>query len=457
MTFASLEEESAPYQVHRRGAGHERRQVVVTGLGATTPIGGDVASTWNAMLRGDSGVRLLDSPWVKDVPIPLGAPVLVEPGAALQPIQRRRLDRCGQLAVTAAVEAWSNAGLDDVPIAPHRIGVVVSTAIGGMTTLINSYETWKTKGWSRIYPLAVPMFMVNGPAAAVGLLLNARAGIHATISACASGTQAIATAAEMIRSGVADVVVAGGADAPLHPLVMSGFAAMRVLSQRVDEPASASRPYDARRDGFVLGEGAGVLVLEAMDHATQRGARIYAELAGVGITSDAYHMVQPDPSGLENAVAIRASLADAGASAADVTHLNANAASTVPGDAAEARALVSVFDGTAGGPAVSANKSMIGHTLGAAGAIESVATVLAIHHGVAPATINFEYPDPGLLIDVVNGRPRTLAGNEVVAVKNSAGFGGHNAALTFRGVPRETPGTGTDSRAVPAVYLQGGS
>ena len=418
-----------------------RRRVVVTGLGATTPLGGDVTSTWEAMVRGDSGVRLLDAPWVTEVPFPLGAPVLVEPGPALAPVQRRRLDRCGQLAVTAAVEAWRDSGLADVPVPPDRIGVAVSTAMGGMTTLIDGYETWKARGWSRIYPVAIPMMMLNGPAAAVGLLLNARAGTHATVSACASGTQAIAMAADIIRNGLADVVVAGGADAPIHPLVLSGFSVMRALSQRVADPALASRPYDADRDGFILAEGAGVLVLEADEHARRRGARIYAELAGAGITSDAYHMVQPEPTGLGNATAIRMSLADAGVAAADITHVNANAASTVPGDAAEARALLAVFGDATAGPAVTANKSMTGHSLGAAGAIESIATVLAIHHGVIPATINFARPDRDLVIDVVHGAPRKLVGDEIIAVKNSAGFGGHNVALTFRGVPAESART----------------
>ncbi|MPZ28229.1 MAG: beta-ketoacyl-ACP synthase II [Micromonosporaceae bacterium] len=419
----------------RRDPGDGRRRVVVTGLGATTPLGGDVTSTWQAMLRGDNGIRRLSEPWVDQVPIPLGAPVLREPGPGLSPVQRRRIDRCGQLAVTAAQEAWSDAGFDGTAVAPDRTGVAISTAMGGISTLIGGYETWKARGWRRIHPAAIPMAMANAPAAVVGLLLGARAGIHAMVSACASGAHAIATAADMIRAGHADVVVTGGADAPLHPLVLSGFATMRALSQRVSEPAAASRPYDAGRDGFVLGEGAGVLVLEAEEHASRRGARVYAELAGVGITSDAYHLAHPEPTGVVNATAIRTSLAAAGVTAAEVEHVNANATSTVPGDAAEARALASVFGEAAGGPAVSANKSMTGHTLGAAGAIESIATVLAIRDGVAPATANFARPDRDVAIDVVHGAPRPLGGSEIVALKNSTGFGGHNVAITFRGRP----------------------
>jgi 3-oxoacyl-[acyl-carrier-protein] synthase II len=277
------------------------------------------------------------------------------------------------------------------------------------------------------------MAMGNGASAAVSLALGALGGAHATVNACSSGTQALATAADLIRRGVADVVVAGGAEAPVHPMFFGSFATMRALSQRADDPAAASRSFDADRDGLVLGEGAGVVVLESAEHARRRGARIYAELAGVGVSSDAFHMVQPDPQGVGDTAAIRESLADAGVAPTDVVHLNANGTSTVPGDAAEALALQAVFGPD--GPAVTATKSMLGHSLGAAGAIESVATILAVHHGVVPPTRNFVRADAGVSIDVVHDAPRKLTGGPVVAVKNSAGFGGHNVALTFRGLP----------------------
>lgn len=408
-------------------------RVVVTGLGETTALGGDVASTWRAMLGGENGIRSLDDePWARELPAPLGARVRVEPGPGLEPLQRRRLSRCAQLAVTAAREAWRDAGLEGTPVVPERTGVVVSAALGDMTAIIDSYEALKGRGWSRIHPLAVPMSMGNAPAAAVSLLVNAHAGVHATVNACSSGTQALATAAELIRRGAADVVVAGGAEAPLHPLVIAAFTAMRVVSLRADDPGSASRPYDAERDGMVLGEGSGILVLESERHARERGARVYAELAGVGVSSDAFHIVQPEPSGAGDAAAIRASLADAGIAPGEVRHINANGTATVPGDAAEARAVRAVFGDASQGPTVTANKSMTGHSLGAAGAIEAITTVLALHHRLVPPTRNFTRLDEDLSVDVVHGEPRRLEGERLVAVKNSAGFGGHNVALTFR-------------------------
>lgn len=413
----------------------EETKVVITGLGETTALGGDVARTWDAMLRGESGIRVLDDePWTKDLPPVLGARIKVEPGPGLEHKQRRRLSRTAQFAVTAASEAWTDAGLDDVTLPPQRVAVVVSAALGDMTTIIDGWEALKERGFRRVPPMTVAMSMGNGAAAAVALLVNARVGVHATVNACSSGTQALVTAADLIRRGDADVVVAGGAEAPLHPLVISSFAAMRALSQQVDDPTSACRPYDAERDGMVLGEGAGILVLESERHARERGARIYGELAGVGISSDAYHMVQPEPNGAGTAMAIRSSLEDAGVAPADVAHVNANGTATVPGDAAEARAVRAVFGDAGQGPAVSANKSMTGHSLGAAGAIESITTVLALHHGLVPPTRNFTRLDEDLSVDVVHGTPLKLGSGEIVAVKNSAGFGGHNVALTFRGV-----------------------
>jgi 3-oxoacyl-[acyl-carrier-protein] synthase II len=415
----------------------EITKVVITGLGETTALGGDVASTWDAMLRGENGIqRLDDEPWAKDLPPLIGGRARVDPGAGLEHRQRRRLTRSAQFAVTAASEAWSDAGLDDTSVRPERVAVVVSAALGDMTALINGWEALKNRGWNRVPPLTAPMSMGNGSAAAVSLLLNARAGAHATVNACSSGAQGIALAADLIRRGEADVVVAGGAEAPLHPLVLGSFAAMRALSKRVDDPASASRPYDAERDGMVLGEGAGILVLESERHARERGARIYGELAGVGISADAYDMVQPAPDGSGTAAAIRASLADAGLSPADVAHLNANGTATVPGDAAEAAGVRAVFGDASQGPAVTATKSMTGHSLGAAGAIEAITTVLALYHGVVPPTRNFTRLSEDLSIDVVHGTALKLEGEQNVAVKNSAGFGGHNVALTFRGPAR---------------------
>ncbi|WP_329131660.1 beta-ketoacyl-[acyl-carrier-protein] synthase family protein [Streptomyces sp. NBC_00670] len=415
----------------------EQAKVVVTGLGATTPLGGDVAATWDALLRGDSGVRVLDDePWTEEMPPVLGGRVKVEPGAALDHQQRRRFSRSAQLAVTAAAEAWSDAGLDDATLSPHRVAVAVSAALGDMNAIINGWEALKDRGWRRVPPMTVPMSMGNGSAAAVALLVNARVGVHASVNACSSGTQALATAAELIRRGDADVVVAGGTEAPLHPLVLASFSAMRALSARVDDPGSAPRPFDADRDGMVLGEGSGVLVLESERHARERGARIYAELAGVGITSDAYHMVQPDPEGAGSALAVRAALKEGGVSPEEVAFFNANGTATIPGDAAEAKAVRAVFGESGRLPALTALKSMTGHSLGAAGAIESIATILSLHHGLVPPTRNFRRLDDGVELDVVHGSPLKLGDEQNAAVKNSAGFGGHNVALLFKGGAR---------------------
>jgi 3-oxoacyl-[acyl-carrier-protein] synthase II len=412
----------------------EQVKVVVTGLGATTPLGGDVASTWEALLRGESGVRLLDDePWSEEMPPVMGGRVKDEPGAGLDHQQRRRFSRSAQLAVTAAAEAWSDAGLDGESVSPHRVAVAVSSALGDMNAIINGWEALKERGWRRVPPMTVPMSMGNGPAAAVALLVNARVGVHASVNACSSGTQALATAVELIRRGEADIVVAGGAEAPLHPLPFASFAAMRALSDRLDDPASAPRPFDAGRDGMVLGEGSGILVLESERHARERGARIHAELAGTGITSDAYHMVQPDPNGAGTALALRAALREAGVDPGEVAFFNANGTATLPGDAAEAKAVREVFGEAGPGPAVTALKSMTGHSLGAAGAIESIATVLSLRHGLVPPTRNFRSLDEGVVLDVVHGSPLKLCDEQNVAVKNSAGFGGHNVALVFRG------------------------
>ncbi|CAL9360834.1 3-oxoacyl-[acyl-carrier-protein] synthase 2 [Streptomyces sp. enrichment culture] len=427
----------APHGAPYTGAAGPRTEVLVTGLGETTALGGDVAGTWNAMLRGESGVvRLDDEPWAKDLPPQIGGRAKVDPGEGLAPQRRRRLSRTAQLAVTAASEAWRDAGLEGAALQPGRVAVAVSAGLGDMQTMIDGWEAFRIRGWRRVPPLTVSMSMGNAAAAAVALQVGARAGVHATVNACSSGTQALALAAGLIRSGEADVVVAGGAEAPLHPLVLASFAAMRALSTRVDDPAAAHRPFDAERDGMVLGEGSGVLVLESGEHARRRGARIYAELAGVGVSSDAFHMVQPHPDGEGTAAAIRASLRDAGVAPEEVGHLNANGTATLPGDAAEVRAVREVFGDAVRGPVLSANKSMTGHSLGAAGAIESIATVLALHHGVVPPTRNLARLDDAFAVDVAHGTPRKLAAEDMVAVKNSAGFGGHNVALTFRGVPR---------------------
>ena len=409
----------------------DSQRVVVTGLGATTPLGGDVPSTWSAMLAGRSGVRVLTEDWVESLPVHIAAPAAVDPNEQLARVEVKRNDRSGQFALIAAREAWADAGSPEMD--GDRLGVVIGTGIGGVLTLLANYDLLLEKGPRRVHPLAIPMLMPNSAAAHVGLDLGARAGVHTPVSACASGAEAMSYAVDMIRSGRADVVVAGGTEAAIHPLNMAAFSQMQALSTRNDEPERASRPYDKGRDGFVLGEGAGVLVLESAEHANTRGAKIYAEIASSGITSDAHHIAAPDPVGRGAARAMQMALAAAGLSASDVVHINAHATSTPAGDVAEAHAMSTVL-GTDSKACVSATKSMTGHLLGAAGAIETIATVLALHDRMAPATVNLENPDDDVHIDVVRGEPRKLPDGPIAALNNSFGFGGHNVALVVKSV-----------------------
>ena len=410
----------------------DSQRVVVTGMGATTPLGGDVASTWAAMLAGQSGVRLLTEDWVDMLPVHIAARVAVDPSEVLPRPLIKRSDRSGQFAIIAAREAWADAGSPELE--PERIGVVIASGIGGVTTLLDAYDTLKERGARRVLPMTVPMLMPNGPAALVGLELVARAGVHTPVSACSSGAEAIAYAVDMIRSGRADVVAAGGTEAAIHPLPLAGFAAMQALSTRNDEPERASRPYDKGRDGFVLGEGAGVLVLETLEHALARGATIYGEIAGTGISSDAHHMAQPDPVGAGAARAMATAVESAGATPSDVVHINAHATSTPVGDVAEVGAIRLALGDAADGACVSATKSMTGHQLGAAGAVETIATLLALRDRKAPATTNLEDLDDDVKLDVVRGEPRALPDGELLALNNSFGFGGHNVALAVRSV-----------------------
>jgi 3-oxoacyl-[acyl-carrier-protein] synthase II len=406
------------------------RRVVVTGLGATTPLGGDVATTWDGLLAGRSGVRTLEGDWVEELPVHIGAPCAVDPSAVLDRVEARRLDRSQQLALIAAREAWADAGAPDAD--PLRLGVVVASGIGGAVSLIEAYDTLKEKGPRRVSPFTIPMIMPNGPAAVVSLELGARAGVHTPVSACASGAEAVAMGARMIQDGRADIVVAGGTEACIHPLPLAAFAAMMALSKRNDEPERASRPYDKGRDGFVFGEGAGIVVLESAEHAAARGARVYAEFAGAGMTSDAHHIAQPDPVGTGAARAMVAALAAAGLSTGDIAHVNAHATSTPQGDVAEATAIHAALGAAADTAVVSATKSMTGHLLGAAGAVESIAVLLALYHRVAPPTINLDDPDDEVQLDIAAGEPRPLPSGAIAALNNSFGFGGHNVALAFR-------------------------
>ena len=410
------------------------RRVVVTGLGATTPVGGTVAETWDAILEGRSGARPMTFDWVAkyELPVTFAATIKTPPSEVLSKVEIRRLDPSAQYAMIASREAWADAGSPEVE--PERLGVAIGTGIGGVWTLLDQWDNLREKGPRRVFPLAVPMLMANSPAGNVSLELGARAGAHSTVSACASGAEAMGFALEMIRSGRADVVVAGGTEAAVHPLPFAGFAAMQALSKRNDEPERASRPYDTGRDGFVLGEGAAVIVLESEEHAKARGAKIYAELAAVGMSSDSHHIAAPEPEGAGASRAMVEAVERGGLSASDIVHINAHATSTPVGDIAESNAIRRAFGDAADGMPVSATKSMTGHLLGAAGALEGVLTILALHHRTAPATINLESPDPQILLDVISGTARTLPDGDIAALNNSFGFGGHNVALTFKSV-----------------------
>lgn len=418
------------------------RTVVVTGIGATTPLGGDATSTWEGLVAGRSGVRPLEQAWAAEQAVRIAAQIAVEPSEVIPRPQARRLDRSAQFALIAAKEAWADAGYteksaDDGTVDPDRVGAVIASGIGGVTTLLDQYDVLKEKGVRRVSPHTVPMLMPNGPSANVGLYVGARAGVHTPVSACASGAEAIGYAIEMIRTGRADVVVAGGTEAAIHPLPIAAFGNMMAMSKNNDDPQGASRPYDTGRDGFVLGEGAGVIVLESAEHAAERGARVYAEAVGQGISADGHDIVQPEPEGRGIAHALQNLLDNTDLDPAEIVHVNAHATSTPAGDVAELKALRKVFGDDTDHMAVSGTKSMTGHLLGGAGGVESVATVLALYHRVAPPTINVENLDPEAEAnaDVVRGEARKLpVEGRIAALNDSFGFGGHNVVLAFRSV-----------------------
>jgi len=405
------------------------QDVVVTGLGATTPLAGDVDGLWQGLLAGRSGVRRIDdlvagSPHAEDLPTKIAAPMAVSPAEMLPRVQARRMDRCQQAALVAAQQAWEDAGKPEVD--PIRLAVVIGTGIGGVTTLLDQDDLLEEKGPGRVSPLTVPMLMPNGPAAWVSLEYGARAGVYTPVSACASGAEALAFGARLIRSGEADVVIAGGAEAAIAPLTIAGFAQARTLSKRNDDPTRASRPFDVDRDGFVLGEGAGAMILERADFAAARGARVLGRLAGYGVTSDAHHITGPDPTGAGQIRAILKAVGDAGLQPSDVDHVNCHATSTVVGDIGEAAAIVQALGDR---PVLTAPKSSIGHLVGAAGAVEAIITLLSVANGIIPPTLNLENKAPEVTLDVVSGSPRELRIR--AAVSNSFGFGGQNVSLLF--------------------------
>ncbi len=407
-------------------------RVVVTGLGATTPLGADVPSTWEGALAGRSGVRTLEAEWVAkyEIPVTFAGQLVAPPETVLSRQETRRMDPSTQIAIIATREAWADAGSPDVP--GERLGAVVSTGIGGVWTMMTAWDTVREKGARRVLPLSVPMLMPNAAVANVSIEVGAKAGAHATVSACASGAEAIGYGVEMIRNGRADVVVAGGTEACIHALPMATFAKMQALSMRNDDPQGASRPYDVTRDGFVMAEGAGIVVLESEEHAKARGAKIYGEIGGVGISADSYDVAPPDPSGDGQALAMTLGMQDADVTGKDIVHVNAHATSTPVGDGIEARAIRRILGGEADHAVVTGTKSMTGHLLGGAGALEAIFTLLAVRDRVAPPTINITEMDPEIDIVVSKDGPVQLPAGDIAAINNSFGFGGHNVALIIK-------------------------
>jgi 3-oxoacyl-[acyl-carrier-protein] synthase II len=374
------------------------------------------------MLAGQSGISAIEEEWAADLPVRIAGRLKVEPSEVLDRVQARRMDRCEQIALIAAREAWADAGTPDVD--PQRLAVVIGTGTGGALTMLGQDDVLESSGVRRVSPHTVPMLMANGPAAWVSIDLGARGGAHTPVSACASGAEAIAMSLDLIRLGRADVVVAGGAEACIHPLPLAGFAQAKAHSTRNDAPRQASRPFDVDRDGFVIGEGAVVVVLERAEFAAARAARRHATLAGAGVTSDAHHITAAHPDGQIRAM--RLALASADLSPLAIEHVHAHATSTPKGDLVEARSIAEAI-GTH--PAVTAAKSMTGHLFGAAGAIGALATILAVRDRVIPATQNLDALDPAVKLDIVAGQPRQ--GGLTAALTNSFGFGGHNASLVF--------------------------
>jgi 3-oxoacyl-[acyl-carrier-protein] synthase II len=409
------------------------KKIVVTGIGATTPLGGTAPESWSALLAGESGAHTLTHEWVEQygLPVTFAAEAKVRPEEVLERPEAKRLDPSSQLALISAREAWADAGSPDV--APERLGVDYATGIGGLWSLLDAWDTLREKGPRRVLPMTVPMLMPNAAAAAVSMNFHARAFARTVASACASSTESIANAYEHLQLGLADVIIAGGTESAIHPITLASFSSMQALSRRNDSPETASRPYNVDRDGFIMGEGAASLVLETEEHALARGAHIYAEVAGGGVTSDSYHITANDPEGLGASRAIALALDQAGATADEVMHINAHATSTPVGDIAEYAALKVAFGDRIHDIPVSATKASTGHLLGGTGALEAIFTILALRDRTAPPTINLTEQDPAIPLDVVTS-PRPLPDGPLLAISNSFGFGGHNAVLAFRSV-----------------------
>jgi 3-oxoacyl-[acyl-carrier-protein] synthase II len=412
-------------------------EIVITGLGATTPLGGDLASTWAGLLAGRSGVRRITEDWAEELPVKIAAYVKVDPSEIIDRVKARRLDRSTQLALIAAREAWEDAGFiweGEDQVDALRLSVSLASGIGGLHSLLNNWDNQRDKGYRRVSPFTIPMLMANAPAANVGLAVHAKAGVHTPVSACASSNEAISLALDQLRLGRSDIAVVGGTEATIHPLPIAAFGQMQALSRRNDDPEGASRPWDRGRDGFVMGEGSAIMILETLEHAKARGAKIYGTIAGSGITADSHDIVQPDPTGEGQSGAMVKALADARLTPADIIHVNAHGTSTPQGDVTEAGSIRTALGDDTDHVVVTSTKSMTGHLLGGAGALETIATLLALRDRMVPPTINLEDPEPDLGIDIAANVARALPAGDLAAINNSFGFGGHYVALALRSV-----------------------
>jgi 3-oxoacyl-[acyl-carrier-protein] synthase II len=407
------------------------KRIVVTGIGAISALGATAEENWKNLLAGVSGARTLEHEWVEkyELPVTFAAEAAIRPEDVLPRHEAKRLDPSSAFALIAAREAWADAGSPEV--APERLGVDFATGIGGVWTLLDAWDTLREKGPRRVLPLTVPMLMPNAAAGNLSLQFEARAYARTVVSACASSTESVLNAYEHLQEGLADVVIAGGAESAIHPITVASFASAQALSRRNDDPAHASRPGAIDRDGFVMGEGAAVLIMETEEHAKARGAKIYGYVVGGGVTADSYHITGNDPEGAGAARAVEQALAMAGASADEVTHINAHATSTPVGDPNEYVALKRVFGERIDEIPVSATKASTGHLLGGTGALEAVFTILALRDRVAPPTINMTEPDPAVPFRL-SGEPQPLGDGPQLAISNSFGFGGHNAVVAFR-------------------------
>ncbi len=402
------------------------RRVAITGMGAVTPLGNDLRTTWDGLLAGRSGVDTIAAFDASEFPVRIAGEVKgYDPNGAASAKDVRKFDRNVLFALTAAKEAMADAGVNGLD--PERVGVVVGNCIGGFNELMRQYDVMRDRGPDRVSPTFLANVLVDSASGQLAIELGVRGPNYAVVSACATGSHALGEGAELIRRGDADLVIAGGTESCIHPLILAGFCSMRGLATGNGDPASAARPFDARREGFVIAEGAGIVILEDLDAAKARGARVYAELLGYGASNDAHHMLQPDPSSVGVVGMMRAALERSGVAPEEVDYVNAHGTGTPLGDFAETQALKEVFGDHAYDLVVSSTKSMLGHMFGAAGAVEAIACALAVHEGVVPPTINYEQPDPACDLDYVPNEARAV---EVrVALSNAMGLGGHNGCV----------------------------